>query len=86
VAFRMAGSSAEMPLPEDISADRDGAVRILWERDDRTLELVCPFEAGERAYMYYSDASQYRIAHDLSSQRLARLLCWLKAKSNEFPK
>lgn len=87
LAFRMAGSSAEMPLPEDISTDRDGAVRVLWEYDDRTLELVCPFEASERAYIYYSDANQYRIAYDLSSpQRLARLLCWLKATSSEFPK
>ncbi len=86
VAFRIVRAGIEPPAPADVSVDRDGDVRILWEYRDRTLELVCPSEPGRRAYIYYSDAEQYYVAYDLSIYRIGRLFGWLSGRSRDFPR
>ncbi len=86
IAFRMLESGARLLLPSDISFDRDGAVRIVWEQGDKTLELVCPYEQSQRPYLFYSNDDQHGIAHDLSKTRLNRLLSWLNGKLTEFPR
>jgi len=86
VTFRMQQTQSGVSAPEDIFTDRDGAIRILWEMGERTLELVCPFETGEKPYIYFSDGREYRIAQDLSIRRLSRLLAWVNSKESAFPK
>jgi hypothetical protein len=86
VSFRMVLSGARLPTPADVSIDRDGAIRILWEVDDRTLELVCPYAPGQGPYIFYAEGEQHRIAYDLSVGQLNRLLSWLNGASNYLPK
>src|SRR5579864_6589546 len=64
ITLRMLKSAVALPVPGDVSTDRDGGVRILWENVDRVLELICPFEQSQRPYMYYSDGHDYAIAYD----------------------
>jgi len=85
VAFRMMKSAAGMPSPVEVSTDRDGAVRVLWENDNRALELVCPFEPGQRPYLYYSEGDRYSIAYDLSADRLGYLVAWMAGSIDAFP-
>jgi len=86
LAFRMLRSAAGMQPPSDVSIDRDGDIRIVWENGDRTLELVCPYEPSQRAYIFYSDDNEYTIAYDLSVYRLGRLLAWLGDAIPVFPR
>lgn len=86
VAFRMLRSAAGMQPPSDVSIDRDGDIRIVWENGDRTLELVCPYEPSQRPYIFYSDDNEYAIAYDLSVYRLGRLLAWLGDAIPVFPR
>lgn len=85
VAFQML-CTGELTIPEDISTDRDGAVRILWGRDNKIIELISPFELNQRPYVYFSDDKQHRVALELSRGRLARLLSWLNGPNTDFPK
>jgi hypothetical protein len=84
VSFRMVLSGARLPTPADVSIDRDGAIRILWEVDDRTLELVCPYAPGQGPYIFYAEGEQHRIAYDLSVGQLNRLLSWLNGAQITF--
>src|SRR5205809_228620 len=59
VTFCMLQTQSGVSTPEDIFTDRDGAIRILWESGDRTLELVCPFGASEMPYIYFSNGREY---------------------------
>ncbi len=86
IAYRMLRSGADLPIPQDVSFDRDGAIRVLWERENRTLELVGPYEPSQRPYIFYSDDVDHRIAYDLSISRLNRLLSWLNQAIPSFPK
>jgi hypothetical protein len=86
VAFRMLRSAAGMQPPSDVSTDRDGDIRVVWESGDRTLELVCPYEPSQRPYIFYSDSNEYAIAYDLSVYRLGRLLAWLNGAIHAFPR
>src|SRR5208283_4729737 len=85
VAFKMLASSTGLEPPADVSTDRDGDVRVVWETGGRTLELVCPYEPSHRAYIYYSDGTQYAVAYDLSVDRIGRLLRWLAGAAFRFP-
>lgn len=86
IAYRMLRSGADLTTPDDVSVDRDGAIRILWEKENRALELVCPYEPSRRPYIFYSDDVDRRIAYDLSISRLNRLLSWLNQTIAPFPK
>jgi len=86
VAFRILRTGSGVSMPADVSVDRDGDLRILWEDGDRTLELVCPFEPARRSYIYYSEGDQYYVAYDLSVYRLGRLFGWLAGRSSRFPR
>jgi len=86
VVFRMLRSALNVPVPSDVATDRDGDIRVLWESDNRTLELVCPYEAGQRPYTYYSEGTEFAIAYDLSVSRLGGLLVWLAGSMPIFPR
>ena len=86
VIFRMMASTAKLPMPTDISLDRDGGIRTLWENDSRSLELVCPSVRADRPYIYFSDDDDYRIAYDTTAPRLNRLMSWLTGSDSQFPK
>jgi hypothetical protein len=86
VTLRMLQTASAVPMPTDISTDLDGDIRILWSKDGRSLELVCPFEPDRRPYIYYSTAHEYAIAHDLKPYRLSRLLGWLDGAIQAFPR
>ena len=83
---KMSKTPGGLPSPADVSTDRDGAIRILWENEDRALELVCPFDSSQRPYFYYAEGREYTLAHDLSVYRLGRLLAWLAGALGEFPR
>lgn len=84
--FRMAQLETRIEAPADVCTDHDGAIRIVWEKDERTVELVVPFEATGRPYIYFAEGPQYRIAHDLSIYRLGRLHAWLNGRERVFPR
>lgn len=86
IILRMISSMADFPRPVDVSSDRDGSIRCLWENGARTLELVCSSEPNVRPYIYFSDQNRYRIAHDMSAPRLSRLVGWLNGSIPEFPR
>ena len=86
IAFRIFKAGIEVTVLADVSVDRDGDIRILWERGDRSLELVCPFELSRRPYIYYSEGCQYSLAYDLSAYRLGRLFAWLAGRTDQFPR
>jgi hypothetical protein len=86
VAFRILQTGvggAELP---DISTDRDGDIRFLWETGERSLELVCPFNQAQRPYIYFSGPDEFAIAYDLSVYRLGQLFAWLHGHSDRFPR
>ncbi len=86
VVFHMLRSTVDVPIPSDVATDRDGDIRVLWESDNRTLELVCPYEAAQRPYIYYSQGTEFAVAYDLSVYRLGQLLVWLVGSTPIFPR
>jgi hypothetical protein len=67
-----------LPEPEDISTDRDGAIRISWRKDGRFLELVFPYETDVRPYLYHSEGAMFGIDEDLSARRLPGWMRWIE--------
>ena len=86
ILFRMLELGAKIPKPKEISVDRDGAVRVLWETEDRAMELVCPYAQNQRPYVFFSDDLEHRIGYELSKILLHRLLSWLNGAATDFPK
>jgi hypothetical protein len=67
-----------LPEPEDVSTDRDGAIRISWRKDDRFLELVFPYETDVRPYLYHSEGAMFDIDEDLSARHLRGWVRWIE--------
>ncbi len=86
VTFSMVQAGHDMPMVEDVATDSDGAIRILWTKDNRALELVCPFQPSQRPYWYYSDSRDYRIEYEQSPEVLQRLVAWLNGETSIFPR
>jgi len=86
ILVRMLQSGFDVPSPEEVSTDRDGDLRVAWEREGRSLELVCPFEGDRRPYIFYADDLDHDIAYDMGPYRLGRLLAWLAGLGGPFPR
>lgn len=67
-----------IPVPEDMSTDHDGFLRISWRNADKFLELVIPRDGTERPYLYRSNGPEYGIDPDASSDALKERLHWLR--------
>jgi hypothetical protein len=69
----------EIPA-SDVYADPDRAIRLLWNRGGRSVEMVFPSTAGEPSYLYRSDAREYAVEESPSPESL---LAWLQWAVNE---
>jgi hypothetical protein len=74
--FKMA-QGLVLPDPEDVSTDRDGALRISWRGDARFLELIFPYETDIRPYVYYSQGALFEISEDMSDRKLLGWAAWI---------
>ena len=61
----------------DVYSDPDGAIRLLWARDDRTVELVFPSIESEAPYLYHSDARNYGVEENPSADYVWKWLNWV---------
>jgi hypothetical protein len=84
--FAAFDSGGPLSSQADVCTDADGAIHILWEDGSRSLELVCPFDETDRAYVYFADERDHRLAFDLGKTRLRRLFSWLRGWKDGFPK
>jgi len=62
--------------PSSITTDPNGAIRIVWESDDREAELVCPSEEDEMPYIYSSSSDEYKTDGDFGPEALMRKIRW----------
>lgn len=61
----------------DVYSDPDGAIRLLWARDDRTVELVFPSIESEAPYLYHSDERNYGAEENPSADYAWKWLNWV---------
>jgi hypothetical protein len=61
----------------DVHADPDGAIRLLWTRDDRSVELVFPTIEDEASYLYHSDEHNYGVEENPSPERALKWINWV---------
>jgi hypothetical protein len=61
----------------DVYSDPDKAIRLLWNRSDRTVELVFPSSETEAPYLYRSDQQQYHIEANPTAQSAKDWLGWV---------
>lgn len=64
-------------VASDVYSDPDGAIRLLWARDDRTVELVFPSIESEAPYLYHSDARNYGVEENPSADCAWKWLNWV---------
>lgn len=75
--FKMAEGRI-LPIPEDISTDSEGAIRISWRNGGRFLELVFPYETNLRPFIYYSEQTLFDISEDMSDRKLCGWAAWVE--------
>ena len=60
----------------DVYSDPDGAIRLFWTRDDRSVELVFPL-IEEAPYLYHSDEHNYGVEENPSPERVLKWINWV---------
>ncbi|MGO4883304.1 MAG: hypothetical protein ACLP59_21180 [Bryobacteraceae bacterium] len=61
----------------DVYSDMDGAIRLLWTRDNRNAELVIPSIDAESPYLYHSDERDFGVEENPSANRVLKWLRWV---------
>ncbi len=61
----------------DVYSDPDGAIRLLWSRDDRSVELVFPSIVDEAPYLYHSDEHIFGVEERPSPQCALEWIHWV---------
>jgi hypothetical protein len=67
----------------DVYSDPDGAIRLLWTREDRNVELVLPSIENEAPYLYHSDEHNYGVEEHPSPECALKWINWVL--DNESP-
>lgn len=60
----------------DVYSDSDKAIRLLWSRGERNVELVFPSAESESPYLYRSDERDYHVEQDPTPECILRWLHW----------
>jgi hypothetical protein len=63
--------------PSDIYADPDRAIRLLWSKDERNVEIVFPSGQTEVPYLYHSDDSEYGVEETPYAESVLNWLHWV---------
>lgn len=74
----------EIPA-NDVYADPDRAIRLLWSKDGRSAEMVFPSVDGEAPYLYRSDDHEYAIEENPGVECLLAWLRWVANGANSVP-
>lgn len=61
----------------DVYSDPDKAIRLLWNRGDRTVELVFPSDETEAPYLYRSDQQDYHAEENPTPESILKWLHWV---------
>jgi len=61
----------------DVYSDPDGAIRLLWTRDDRSVELVFPSIEDEAPYLYHSDEHNYGVEESPGPECALKWINWV---------
>jgi hypothetical protein len=86
VLFTVFASGADLPSRAEVCTDAEGAIRILWDVEYRSLELICPFDQTDRIHVYIANEENHKLAFDLARPRLKRMFSWLSGWTADFPK
>jgi len=71
-------TSLNFSIPaSDVYSDPDGAIRLLWARDDRSVELVFPSIEDESPYLYHSDANRYGVEEHPGPESALKWINWV---------
>jgi hypothetical protein len=61
----------------DIYADPDRAIRLLWSKDGRNVEIVFPSDETEVPYIYHSDDRQFAVEETQNAESALSWLNWV---------
>jgi len=61
----------------DVYSDPDGAIRLLWTRDGRNVELVFPSIEDEAPYLYHSDKHNYGVKENPGPEFALKWINWV---------
>ena len=73
--LRLSDLGFETPA-NDVYVDPDKAIRLLWSAAGRSVELVFPSHNDEAPYLYRSDARDFGVEENPSSESLLTWLRW----------
>jgi len=76
---KLADLGFNMPA-SDVYSDPDKAIRVLWNRDDRTVELVFPSAENEAPYLYRSDEGEYQVEDNPTPESILKWIHWVLDK------
>lgn len=65
----------------DVYSDPDGAIRLLWNSAERSVELVFPSFESELPYLYRSTHDEYKIEENPTPECSLNWLRWVLADS-----
>jgi hypothetical protein len=81
---RLSDLGFEMPA-NDVCADPDRAIRLLWNKDGRSAEMVFPSGDDEAPYLYRSAEREYAVEEDPSVECLLGWLRWVSNGPSSIP-
>jgi hypothetical protein len=61
----------------DVYSDPDGAIRLLWTQDDRSVELVFPSIDEEAPHLYHSDRNNFGVEEQPSPEAALKWIIWV---------
>ena len=64
----------------DVSVDPDRAIRLLWSKAGKNVELVFDSSPAEMPYLYHSDQVDFGVDEDPDTETVIRWLDWLLTK------
>ena len=64
-------------VPNDVYADPDTAIRLLWSKGGRNVELVFPSGEAELPYVYHSNDREYGVEEIPDPQSVLNWLNWV---------
>jgi len=62
-------ATTTVPVPDDVSTDHDGAIRVEWRRNGKFVEFVIPSSAPAQPFIYHSHGTDFGLTHNISDLR-----------------
>jgi hypothetical protein len=61
----------------DVYTDPGTAIRVLWSKDGRNVELVFPSAEGDVPYLYHSNDTEYGVVENPAPEVTRNWLMWV---------